>query len=127
MSEEAEAPSLDLDPGVKLEVPVPDPNHVFNAADIVKKKGWPKGKSRKPQPQIAPRQLLNKPQEGESVEHSLIRRLLNAAKARTQLATIIPDQCTGCVNQHKMGIRRMPVCDCVCHQARAWLADPKNK
>jgi|SRR5208282_106505 hypothetical protein len=123
-----EAPNLDLGDGVVLETPASDPNKIFNSNDLTPKhKGWPKGKSRKPQPQIAPRQLLNKPQEGESVEHSLIRRLLNAAKARTQLATIIPDQCTGCVNQHKMGIRRMPVCDCVCHQARAWLADPKNK
>jgi len=122
-----EEPTLDLGEGVVLETPAPDPNHIFNANDIVRKKqkGWPKGKKRSgvSEQQIAPKQALNKPLAGETLEHSLIRRLVDCAKAHTQLAAIIPDQCTGCVDRHRMGIKRMPTCTCACHEARAYLRE----
>lgn len=118
-----EEPTLELGEGVQLEVPPP------NANELVKKnKGWPKGKKRKAAAeQLAPKQILNKPLVGETLERSMIRRLLEAAKAHTQLASILPDQCTGCVQSHRMGIKRMPTCSCVCHEARAYLKEHPAK
>ena len=123
-----EAAILDLGDGVALDMPAGAQNGTQKLQRLIAGNAKPSQKRRGRPPivrQITSAETTAIP-DGESQERRMIRLLLACARARTQLAAIIPDQCTGCVDRHKMAFRMRAIdCHCVCHEARGYLAKTK--
>lgn len=127
-----EAPKVESTPDVELEIPAGwDPsNYAPDAAALrieqLKRETELKRGRALGHPAIRKSEVAEPAPKDEGEERALIRRLMEVVKVRTQMGLLNPEQCLGCTQLHKFGVKQVVVCSCVCHSARHWLKEHKD-